>query len=163
MSCEDVQGLIDQIAAGEIAPAPEVAAHLDGCDNCARELAWARRLERLLSLREEPRASSRFAAAVLARVRQDRWRSEQYLDIGFNVAIAFSIVLVVGGLWLLAHATGLGAIGAEQSRLFVVALASLIRQAVPMLPIYSAAAILATTAFGFWWWTERSSGWRRPR
>src|SRR5512136_718591 len=94
MRCEELQDLIEPIAAGELEPTDEAARHLAGCASCAAALALARRIDRTLAGLEVPAAPPSFAAGVLRRIRRQRWRSEQYLDLGFNAVIVVSVGLV---------------------------------------------------------------------
>jgi anti-sigma factor RsiW len=153
--CEDVQELVEVIAAEELAPTPNVVSHLASCPRCDAEVLAARRLERLLASRVTPQAPAHFAASVLRRARQERWRSEQFFDVGFNVTIAASLALVVGGVWLLLHASGLEALAAGTLGLGADALAELLRRVQPALPAYGAATTLVAAAVAVWWWVER--------
>src|SRR5262245_24491296 len=152
--CSDVEALLAQIAGGEPLP-EEVRDHLGVCPSCASALAQAQRIERLLQAREAPPAPAGFTAAVLAAVSRERWRSEQVLDWGFNIAVAAGVALMIGGIWLLLNASGLtaltsdaaGALGAS-SELFV----SQFRMA---LPTYGSALLLVVATLGVWWWADR--------
>lgn len=76
MTCQDVLNRIEALAAGDEAATPEVRAHLEGCLSCAAALATARHIEDALASRPAPPAPARFTTAVVARVHQERWRSE---------------------------------------------------------------------------------------
>jgi anti-sigma factor RsiW len=149
MTCHDVLDLVDAIAGGDADVAPDVRAHLETCPGCAAALAAARRIELALSAGEAPLAPATFTAAVIARIRRERWRSEQQVDRLFNVAIAAAILLVIGGalaLFNLASGTWMlvSALGGEAAL-----------QAQPLLVTYAAAAGLLMSALGMWWWAER--------
>jgi anti-sigma factor RsiW len=159
--CEDLQELVDAIAANELTPAPDVTAHLASCPRCEADLAAARRLEQLLAGREAPPAPGHFVSGVLRQIRRERWQSERYFDIGFNVTIAASLALVVGGIWLLLHASGLEALTAGTVDLLAAALSELLQRVEPVLPVYGAAATLVVTAVAVWWWAERGDGVQR--
>jgi anti-sigma factor RsiW len=157
MRCEDLRNLIEPIVAGDVVPTDDAAAHVASCAACAADLALARRIDRLLASREFPAAPASFAAAVMRRVRQERWRAEQYLDLGFNAAIIVSVALVIGGIWLALNLTGLAAVTSGTVAVFSTGLHELLQRAAPRLPIYVGAAMLMLTAFAVWWWAER--GW----
>ena len=87
MFCDEALDLVESIADGELTPEGRVAAHLATCPNCAAALDSARRLEQALRARPVPRAPARFTARTMTMLRRRRWRSEQFLDVGFNVAL----------------------------------------------------------------------------
>ena len=157
MRCRDLTNLIEPIAAGDVVPDDDMAAHLAACPACAADLELARRIDRLLAGGETPSAPTSFGVGVMRRIRRERWRSEQYLDLGFNAAIVMSVALVVGGIWLALNATGLAAVTSGTVAVFATGLHDLLERAAPSFPIYAGAAMLALSAFAVWWWAER--GW----
>jgi anti-sigma factor RsiW len=157
MQCGELQDLIEPLAAGDIVPADEVARHLEGCVSCAASLALARRIDRTLASLETPAAPPSFAASVIRRVRRQRWRSERYLDFGFNAAVVISVGLVIGGIWLALNLTGLSAVTAGTVTVFSSGLHDLLQRVAPRLPIYIGAVMLMLSAFAVWWWAEH--GW----
>src|SRR5437667_387865 len=84
-----------------------VAAHLATCPNCAAALASARRLERMLQARPVQQAPPQFTARTMATLRRRRWRSEQFLDVGFNIALGIVALVVGAGIWMFVHRSGL--------------------------------------------------------
>src|SRR5882672_3335782 len=110
MFCDEALDSVEAIAAGDLAPDGRVASHLATCPNCALALESARQLEASLRRRAAPTAPAEFTSRTLARIRRARWRSDQFLDVGFNVAIGAVILLFVGGAWLLLNRTGLTAV-----------------------------------------------------
>ncbi len=155
MECRQVEELIDAVAAGEVTPEEATAAHLRDCPRCAASLALARRIE--LVLVQSPLAPAGFVPAVMRRVRHERWRSEQYLDIGFNLAIGLALLIVAGGIWLLLHVTGLEVVASNTAELMAGASAEVIGRMKPVLPLYGAAAGVLAMALGVWWWVERDT------
>ena len=107
MFCDEALDAIEAIAAAELMPDGRVAAHLSSCPNCAAALVSARSLEQMLQRRGVPAAPSQFTTRTMARVRRARWRNDQFLDVGFNVAIGLAVLVVVGGIWLLLNRSGL--------------------------------------------------------
>jgi hypothetical protein len=152
--CVDAQEAIEAIASGEAAPAP-LAAHVAACARCAASLELATRLDRLLEDRPAPPPPGDFTARVLGRVRRERWRAEQYVDLGFNVAVAAGVVLIVGGIWLVLNRAGFSAATAEAAALLAAALDAIGARIEPRLPTYLAAAGLLLTTLGLWWWADR--------
>src|SRR3954469_14339737 len=157
MFCDEALDAVEAIAADDLQPEGRVAAHLASCPNCAAALVSARSLEQLLRRRAVPTPPSQFTSRTLARMRRARWRSDQFLDVGFNLAIAAVVLAVVGGTWLLLHRTGLAAVSNDAVDLFGTALVTVARRAAPSLPLYGAAIAVLVTALGIWWWAEKDA------
>ena len=157
MFCDEALDAVEAIAAGELLPDGRVASHLATCPNCATALERARQLETSLRQREAPRAPAQFTSRTLARVRRARWRSDQFLDAGFNVAIALVAVAVLGGIWMLVNRSGLAAVSRDAVDVFGSGFVSLARRVVPSLPLYAGAAAVLLSALGIWWWAERDA------
>ena len=115
MFCDEALDAIEAIAADELMPDGRVAAHLASCPNCAAALVSARALEQMLQRRVVPATPSQFTSRTMARVRRARWRNDQFLDVGFNVAIGLVVFAVVGGVWMLLNRSGL-AVGQQRRR-----------------------------------------------
>jgi len=157
MFCDEALDAIEPIAAGELTPDGRIADHLATCPNCAAALETARRLERMLQARPAPRPAPQFTSRTLARVRRARWRSEQFLDVGFNVAIVAIVAAVVGGIWMLLHRSGLAAVSSDAVDLFGSGMMTLVHRVAPSVPIYAGAMAVLATALGLWWWAERDA------
>jgi hypothetical protein len=157
MFCDEVLDAVEAIAGGDLTPDGRIAGHLASCPNCAAALDGARHLEQTLRARPAPAAPAQFTSRTLARVRRARLRSDQFLDVGFNVAIITVVVAVVGGVWMLLHRSGLDAVSGDAVDLFGSGLVALIRRVAPSLPLYAGAAALLVSALGLWWWAERDT------
>jgi predicted anti-sigma-YlaC factor YlaD len=157
MFCDEALDAVEAIAAGDLTPDGRVAEHLVSCPNCAAALLSARQLERLLQRRGVPQPSLQFTPRTLARVHRARWRSDQFLDVGFNIAIILVVVAVVGGVWMLLNRTGLAAVSTDAVDLFGSVLVTLVRRVVPSLPLYAGAAALLASALAIWWWAEHDA------
>jgi len=157
MFCDEALDAVEAIAAGDLTPDGRVAEHLSSCPNCAAALDDARQLERSLRSRAAPAAPAQFTSRTLARVSRARWRSDQFLDVGFNVAIVALVVALFGGVWMLVHRSGLDAVSTDAADLFGTGFVALVRQLAPSLPLYLGAAALLASALGLWWWAERDA------
>jgi len=157
MFCDEALDSVEAIAAGELVPDGRIAAHLASCPNCATALESARSLEGLLRQRPAPAAPAQFTARTLARVRRARWRSEQYLDVGFNMAIAAIVLAVGAGVWLLLHRSGLTTVSNDAVNLLGSGVVSVARRVAPSVPLYAGATALLATALAIWWWAEREA------
>ena len=157
MFCDEVLDAIESIAAGELKPGERVASHLASCPNCAAALDGARHVERMLQIREVPKVSSQFTARTMARVRRERWRREQFVDAGFNLALVVLIAAIVGVVWMILNRSGLVVVGTDAVNLLGFGFAALARRVAPSLPLYLGATALLLSALALWWWAEREA------
>ena len=107
MRCDDLEPLIEAIADDSLPLSAEDAAHVASCAICEARIERARSIENLLSLREIAQPQAAFTQAVMARVVQDRWKAERAIDLGFNLAIAAGILVIVAAGAGLAWSLGL--------------------------------------------------------
>jgi len=157
MFCDEALDTVEAIAAGELTADGRVAAHLASCPNCALALDSARQLERSLRQRPVPSPPAQFTTRTLARVRRARWRSDQFLDLAFNVAISAVVLAVVGGVWMLLHRSGLAAVSSDAVNLFGSGFVTFAHRAAPSVLLYAEAAAVLASALGIWWWAERDA------
>jgi anti-sigma factor RsiW len=162
MFCDEVLETIEPIASGELTPSPRMVDHLGSCRGCAAALESARRVDALLRSRAAPPAPAQFSSRVMSRMRRARWRSEQWLDWGFNVALALAGSLVVAGLWMVMRQSGLATVSGDAIELLGPGMMLFVRRVSPSVPLYAAATALLGTALAVWWWAERDTG-RPPR
>jgi hypothetical protein len=154
MRCEEFDELLEELAAGDEPLAGDAASHVSSCPDCARSLTLARSIDGLLGAQPVAAVRPELMAAILATVRRERWRSEQLLDLSFNVTVAAAVILLIGGVWLLIGLSGLGGVGSDA----VVVLNEGVRLAFerirPMLPVYALATVLLVATWGLWLWAE---------
>ena len=155
MFCDEVLETIEAIAAGEIAPTGALAAHLESCANCRAALADARAIDQLLQRRPVPAPPPQFTSRALARIRRERWRSDQVLDTIFNLSVLALVVGAIVGAWLAIDASGMTGLGDDARAFAGMAATALFRRIAPAVPIYAAATILLGAAVLIWWWAER--------
>jgi anti-sigma factor RsiW len=157
MFCDEALDAIEPIACGDLVAHGRIADHLQTCPDCAAALERARRLDELLRRRTAPRAPARFTAATLNRVRRAQWRSDQWLDAGFNLAVAALVVAIVATVWMVVHRSGMAAVSHDVVELFGTSLMAFANRIAPAVPLYAGAAALLATALGIWWWAERGT------
>ena len=88
MRCEDLDELIEAVAAGDPVPA-EAERSRRALAQAARRASISRARWSDCSWREKyPTPPARFTLQVMRRVSQERWRVEQFVDAGFNLALA---------------------------------------------------------------------------
>jgi hypothetical protein len=152
--CDDLEPLVEAIADDSLELSPEDQAHLESCPLCARRLAEARAIHQLLVTREMPVPPASFTAGVMARIRSDRWEGERVVDLGFNLAIAAGMLLIVGGAVGLAWSAGLMTFGLDVHSLFASAATQWVDRILQQLQTIVMATVLLTMALGLWWWAE---------
>ena len=160
MYCDEALDAVEAVAAGDLMPDGRLADHYATCPNCSGALNGARALEQMLQHRPLPKPSPQFTARAMTRVRRARWRSDQVLDVGFNVAVAAGVLAVVTGIWIVLRRSGLfavGTVGNDAVDVVSRALVTLVQRIGPSLPLYGAATALLVTALGLWWWAERET------
>jgi predicted anti-sigma-YlaC factor YlaD len=155
MFCDETLDAVEAIAAGELRPEGRIAQHLGSCRQCAAALESARRLETMLRGRPVPRPPQQFTVRTMARIRRARWRSDQFLDAGFNLAVAFVALGVIATVWLLVDRSGLTAVSSDLLNLAERGAVALGHRVAPSISLYAAAAAMVLTALTIWWWAER--------
>jgi anti-sigma factor RsiW len=155
MTCQELQALVEAIAAGDVPVSASAREHLESCPRCATALATARRIEAALRASEVPPAPPGFTAAVTSRIRRERWRAEERVDRLFNVAIVVAVVLIAAAVFSLTNTTGVLAAAGWTATQIVTLGGAAAHRAAPLLGLYLGAAGLLATALGMWWWAER--------
>jgi anti-sigma factor RsiW len=156
VTCHQLDELIEAIAEGERPPA-DAEAHLATCPRCTASLALARGLDRTLMAREVPVPPQGFTARVMQQVGQERWRTEQIVDIGFNIAITIGVALIaVGGLGL-AYSFGWLTVDRPTVEALGTAVQPWLSRLADDLRTVVLAAMLLTSALALWWWVEGES------
>lgn len=153
-SCHDFADRVDRIVADGVSLDAAAAAHLESCAECRGLLRRARALDAALLARTVPEPPATFTTQALSAVRRERWRAEQFLDLGFNVAVATGLLLIVAGVLGIAWRTGLIVIGGDLATLVSAGLSLAVERATLHAPNVGIAALLLTMALGVWWWAE---------
>lgn len=153
MRCEEVDPIIETAAGGEALPAA-VSRHLEGCARCRRALTNAQVVDAALRDMAPLTPPPAFTTSVMARVRRERWRTEQVLDWSFNIAVATGVLLIAGGVAGLAWATGLIVIGSDMMTLLTAASSAAAERLAREAQTLVLAAGLLTMTLALWWWVE---------
>ena len=152
--CDDLDPLIEGIADGSLPLSAEDAAHVASCAICSQRIERARSIESLLSMREIAQPQAGFTQAVMARVVQERWKAERAIDLGFNLAIAAGILVIVaagaGLLWSLGMLSITIDVDAIAQALATTGTGRLLSQ----VQTVAVSAVLLTMALVLWWWAE---------
>ena len=157
MRCHELEPLIEAIADGTFKPAPEDRAHLSSCAACAARLAQAQSIEQWLISRETPQPPVTFTAAVMARIGEEKWQTERVVDIGFNLAIAAGVLVILAGGAGLAWSLGFFTIDIDVIALLNAATSQVEGRVINQLQTVAIAAVVLTMALVLWWWAEAAS------
>jgi hypothetical protein len=157
MRCEHLEPLIESIADGSYEPGGEDAQHLASCAICSSRLARARSIEHLLSMREVAAPSASFTGAVMARVGQERWKTERVVDLGFNLAIAAGLLVILAAGGGLAWSLGLVSIAIDLDAMWQVVGAEVTGRVLSLVQTIAMAAVLLTMTLVLWWWAETAT------
>ena len=155
--CDDLEPLIEAIADDSLPLSAEDAAHVATCAICSARIERARSIEGLLALREIAPPPAAFTQTVMARVVQERWKAERAIDLGFNLAIAAGILVIVaagaGLLWSLGMLSVTIDVDAIVQALDTTGTGRLLSQ----VQTIAMSAVLLTMALVLWWWAERDT------
>jgi len=154
MRCEDIDPLVEELADGSPAADAERDAHIASCALCSARLANAQAIHAMLAAREAALPSPGFTAAVMARVARERWQAERAIDIGFNLAVAAGVLLLISGAAGLAWAAGLFTITVDVRAVLAAITTPMANRVVSQLQTVMMAAAILTMALGLWWWAE---------
>jgi hypothetical protein len=151
--CEELDDVIEAVAAGEAASAG-AEAHLAGCAACQARVELARAVARLLETREMPAPPEAFTVHVMRLVHQERWRAEQFVDVGFNVAMAAGLLIVLAGVSGLLWSLGWFSLDVSAVTAAVTTFAPWTGEVASRLQMVIIAALLLSSALVLWWWVE---------
>jgi len=154
MSCHECDALLEAVAVGDDVP-DVVRAHVTGCPQCAARLRLAQRIEHALSSRAVVPAPPGFATTVLARVRRERWRTEQLLDWGFNAFVGIGVSLVILGIVGLVYASGVVVLSRDIYAGFDLVAKSVTTTVANQAPTMVMGMLLLMLTLGIWWWVEQ--------
>jgi hypothetical protein len=158
--CDELEPLIEAIADGTVEPAPDDRAHLSSCGLCSARLAQAQSIEQWLTARDAPQPPPSFTASVMARIGQEEWKTERVVDIGFNLAIAAGVLVILAAGAGLAWSLGFFTIEIDVVTLLDAATAQVEGRVMNQLQTVAIAALLLTMALVLWWWAEAGDGLR---
>ena len=157
MRCDHLEPLIEAIADGSHQPGAEDAQHLASCAVCSARLAKARAIENLLAMREVAVPASSFTGTVMARVGQERWKTERVVDLGFNLALAAGILVIAAFGAGLAWSLGFLNVTIDLEAIWQAVGADVTGRVLSQVQMIAMAAVLLTMALVLWWWAETAA------
>jgi len=93
----------------------------------------------------------------MALVRHDHWQAERFVDLGFNLALAAGVLVILAGAGGLAWSLGFLTVTIDLDALLEATRTELGGRFVAQVQTVAMAAVLLTTALALWWWTEADS------
>ena len=157
MRCDELEPLIEAIADGSHEPGAEARQHLASCPSCAARLETARAIENQLAIREVAVPPASFTASVMARIGQEEWRTERVIDMGFNLAMAAGVLVILAGAAGLAWSLGFLNITVDVETIWQTVGAEMTGRVLSQVQTIGMAAVLLTMALVLWWWAEAAS------
>ena len=152
--CDDLELLIEAIADGSHELAAEDAAHVAACPICSARLESARALENLLALREVATPPASFTTTVMAHVGHEKWKTERVVDLGFNLAMAAGVAVILAAAAGLASTLGFLTITIDLDAIARALDNDVTGRLLSQAQTIAISAVLLTSALGLWWWAE---------
>jgi len=158
MRCLDLDPHLEALADGSAGLTPGQQAHLAGCPPCRARLDEAVAIERWLAARDVPAPPATFTAMVMARISREEWRAERAIDLGFNLAVAVGVLVILMSGAGLAWSLGAFTISVDAEALLRAALSGVEGgRVMTELQTVALAAVLLTMALVVWWWAEAAT------
>jgi anti-sigma factor RsiW len=158
VGCNEIEPLIEAIADGSVAMSDAHAAHLASCARCAAQLERARAIEGWLALREAAVPPPSFTASVMAQIVNERWKAERVIDLGFNLAIAAGVIVILAGGAGLAWSLGFLNVTIDLDAIWqAFAATEVTGRFLSQLQTFMMAAVILTMALVLWWWAETAA------
>jgi hypothetical protein len=155
--CDDLEPLIEGIADGSLPMSADDEAHVASCAICSRRIERARSIEGLLAMRDVAQPPAAFTQTVMARVVQERWKAERAIDLGFNLAIAAGILVIVAAGTGLLWSLGMLSITIDVDAIVRALESSGTGRLLSQVQTIAMSAVLLTMALVLWWWAERDT------
>jgi hypothetical protein len=152
--CDELDLVIEAIADGSRELTADDAAHLASCAGCAARLERARAIESLLAMREAASPPPSFTIAVMQRVGQEEWKAERAIDLGFNLAIAAGVLVILAGAAGLAWSLGFLTVNVDVAAIWDALGAEAAGRVLSQVQTIAMSAVLLTMALALWWWAE---------
>jgi hypothetical protein len=155
--CDDLDALIEGVADGSLELSAADAAHVASCAVCTARLERARAIESWLMTRSVAAPSPAFTAGVMARIGREQWRAERVIDLGFNLAMAAGVLVILAGAAGLAWSLGFLTITIDPEAIWQALDTPITNRLLSQLQTVVMAAVLLTAALVLWWWAEIAS------
>jgi hypothetical protein len=152
--CDDLEPLIEAIADGSHSLSAEDEAHVTSCARCGAQLERARSIDSLLQMREVAVPPSSFTATVMTAVGHEKWQAERVIDLGFNLAMAAGVAVILAGAAGLAWSLGFLTITIDVGAILQALDTEATGRVLSQVQTIAMSAVLLTMALVLWWWAE---------
>jgi hypothetical protein len=156
-SCDDLEPLLEAIADGSHELDAADAAHVASCALCAGRLERARAIESWLSMRAVAAPPASFTTTVMAHVGHEKWKTERVIDLGFNLAMAAGVAVILAGATGLAWSLGFLTVTIDVDAIWQALDTDVTGRVLSQVQTIAMAAVLLTMALVLWWWAEAAS------
>lgn len=152
--CDDLEPLLEAIADGSHVLSVADAAHVASCARCGADLERARAIESLLATRQMAEPPASFTAAVMMHVGDEKWQAERVIDLGFNLAMAAGVAVILAGAAGLAWSLGFLTIAIDTGAIWRALDTEVTGRVLSQVQTIAMSAVLLTMALVLWWWAE---------
>lgn len=157
IDCNDLDPVIEAIADGSHELSANDAAHAASCARCRAAVERARAIDSWLQMREAAAPPAAFTVAVMAHIGREEWHSERAIDLGFNLAMAAGIAVMLGGAAGLAWSLGFFDITIDREALRAALGTEVTGRVLSQVQTIALSAVLLTMALVLWWWAEAAT------
>ncbi len=155
--CDDLEPMIEAIADGSLALSADDAAHLASCAGCGARLERARAIESLLAMRVIDTPPASFTATVMTHVGHDKWQTERVIDLGFNLAMAAGVAVILAGAAGLAWSLGFLTVTIDVDAIWRSLDSDVTGRVLSQVQTIAMSAVLLTMTLVLWWWAEAAT------
>jgi predicted anti-sigma-YlaC factor YlaD len=157
MEREHLDPFIEAIADGSWEADAAGREHLAGCERCTALVAQAREIDRFLAVRDVAQPPPNFTTTVMSGVVRESWQTERVVDLGFNLAMAAGILVILTSAAGVAFSMGLLTFRIDFEAIEAVLNSDVARRILSQAQTVGLAAGLLTMALVLWWWAETES------
>ena len=157
MACDELELLIEAIADGSHAMSAEEAAHMASCARCRTQLERARSIDSLLQMRAVATPPASFTAGVMRQIGREQRQTERVVDLGFNLAMAAGMAVILAGAAGLAWSLGFLNITIDLAALGQALDTEVTGRVLSQVQTIAMSAVLLTMALILWWWAEAAT------
>jgi len=98
-----------------------------------------------------------FTTTVMTHVGREQWQTERVIDLGFNLAIAAGLAVIVAGAAGLAWSLGFLTITIDTDTIVQLLNREAAGRVLSQVQTIAMSAVLLTMALGLWWWAEAAT------
>ena len=93
----------------------------------------------------------------MTHVGHDKWQTERVIDLGFNLAMAAGVAVIVAGAAGLAWSLGFLTVTIDVEAIWRSLDTDVTGRVLSQVQTIAMSAVLLTMALGLWWWAEAAT------